>query len=144
MPDLNKFKKRGIYVLPILGVLWIWFVMYDQKSTKKQYQDYFNAFDLQFKGRVINIQRLTHDRAKCIILVTESNKKEHIDSGKLWWEYCTLKNDTAYMELTHGSCLEIGDSIFIGPSNRYIIKAKNDTLLVFPNGKDNCDRRQRI
>ncbi len=142
---LDKISiKRILKTFLIFVIPFIIFCVFIDRKGSEAHKTFFDNFDLTFGGLIIQKTDLNnHDQAKIIIKVTHSNKKEYTTKNQYISDYCILRNDTAYMNIDFSCCMQVGDSIQIGPGEKIIIKSSNDTILNPGLDINNCHGQKR-
>lgn len=133
--DKKKIKLK-IFIFIAISIIGFFYIEIKSRHDRKLHDKFFSELDLELKGVIFSLKEIGHDRAKVKIRVTYSNKKEYVDPHIIWTDFCTMKNDTANMELSNARALRIGDTIIFGPKDRYIIISGKDTIVNFPDGND--------
>ncbi len=128
-------KRKAIFLV-IIFISFIVFAVLNIQKSNKNLKNFRDSFNLKFKGVILEIKYRDHGSADIKIKVVESNKAEYKDPGYLGFDYCNLKDSIANMHALEGHALEIGDSVFVGPSDFFVAKFRDDTIV---GGKNSLD-----
>jgi uncharacterized membrane protein len=131
---LNLSKKNNLITMNKYLTVFIFFAFFSLAilftiRNEKKTDEITQNFYVEIKGIIIEKRNLDHDDAYCKILVTQSNKKLYKGKG-IFGGTTKLNNNIAEIRLVHSHCLQIGDTVMIGPNNNFIIKSGNDTLFI--------------
>lgn len=135
---MDIFKKK-IYVVFVIASTILFVLIVEQKMKKNitEQERIVNEFNIFLKGVLLKMDYDDHDASFCklkVISVSENfDIRDNIFGGKI-----EIVNDTANLRLIYSSCLQINDTIIIGPQFSYVIKFSDEIILDLKNGIDKC------
>ncbi|MDX2174118.1 MAG: hypothetical protein SFY56_13525 [Bacteroidota bacterium] len=139
--SIKQILKRFLYFFLFAGIPVFIIAIIVAKNQEDGFKEFEKNFKLVLSGTIINkIDLNNRNQAKITIKVNFSNQKYYSTKLDFLPDYCTLRNDTAYMTTSYSNCLKIGDSVFVGPKLSFIIKSGIDTIIDSNNKLYTCQR----
>lgn len=134
---MEKNIKWLKFILPLLFLLFLVLIFYTINTNRNRIESINNSFSLKFSGLLIEKKSGEHNGAMCKIFIHKSNFTSY-RGRHVFGSMVELNNNIVSMRLIYDHCLQIGDSVFVGPGNNFMIKRLNDTLYIHKQGLDKC------